>query len=63
MNTANRRHDTGQFRNMKACELRRLKPVDVFALLLTFLARSLALTPPWLPIVHILAGYTLFSSL
>jgi hypothetical protein len=63
MNTANSRDDTGQFRNVKACELRSLKAVDVFAPLLTSLARSLALAPPWFPIVRILAGYVYFSSL
>jgi hypothetical protein len=49
MNTANKRHDTGQFRNVKACELRRLKDVDVFSRLLASLARSLALVPSWFP--------------
>jgi hypothetical protein len=62
MNTANKRHDTGQFRSVKACELRRLKNVDVFSGLLVSLARSLALAPSWFPIFRILAGYVLFSS-
>jgi hypothetical protein len=63
MITANKRHDTGQFRKVKACELRRLKSVDVFACPATSLARSLALTPPWFPIARILACYALVSSL
>ncbi len=63
MNTANSRHDTGQFRKEKACELRRLKAVDVFARPLTSLARSLVLAPPWFPIGRILACYALFSSI
>src|SRR5689334_24782899 len=57
MITANSRHDTGQFRRVKACELSRWKSVDVFARSVSSLARSLALAPPWLPIVHILADY------
>jgi hypothetical protein len=63
MNTANSRHDTGQFRSVKACELRRLKDVGVFSRLLASLARTLALAPSWFPIVRILADYVLFSSL
>jgi len=62
MNTANSRHDTGQFRSVKAREARGLEAVDVFAPPLTSLARSLVLDPPWFPIVRILAGYLLFSS-
>src|SRR5690349_7691316 len=57
MITANSRHDTGQFRRLKACELRRWKSVDVLARSFPSLARNLALAPPWLPIVHILADY------
>ena len=46
-----------QFRSVKACELSRWKSVDVFARSVSSLARSLAVAPPWLPIVHILADY------
>jgi hypothetical protein len=59
MKTANSRHDTGKFRKAKARELGRLNAVDVSARLLA----SLALLPPWLPIVHILASHALFSIL
>jgi hypothetical protein len=59
MNTANSRHETGQFRNVKACEPRSLKAGDVCARPLTSLARDLALDPAWFPIVRILAGYVL----
>jgi hypothetical protein len=62
MNTANSRHDTGQFRSVKARDPGGLEAVDVFAPPLTSLARSLVLDPPWFPIVRILAGYLLFPS-
>jgi hypothetical protein len=62
MNTANSRHDTGQFRSVKTRERRGLAGVDVLAPPLTSLGRSLVLAPPWFPIVRILAGYVLFSS-
>jgi hypothetical protein len=62
MNTANSRHDTGQFRNVRAREPPGLEAVGVFARPSTSLARSLVPAPPWFPIVRILAGYVLFSS-
>src|SRR5262249_28851100 len=55
------RHDTGQFRRVKACELSGWKSVDACACSLSSPAWSLAEAPPWLPIVHILADYALPS--
>jgi hypothetical protein len=66
MITANSRHDTGQLRKVKACELSSLKSVDVFAGRLAAAASSpggLALVPPWFPIVRILACYDPFGAL
>src|SRR5271167_3370237 len=60
--TATSRQITGQFRKVSARELRTCGTVDFVARSSFLPERSLALTTPWFPIAHVLAGYAPVSS-
>jgi len=60
--TAISRQNTGQFRKVSARELIMCEIVDFVARSSFLPERSLALTTPWFPIAHVLAGYAPVSS-